>query len=1109
MRAHKQKLVLLAALCLTALAALAPASASAATPTPAWVLTATSEPANFAPGGKGEYVIVATNVGAKETNGPKTELTIKVPAGLAVLKDSAANADPVASVQPTCTAPAQEITCTTSEPVRPGYLLVAQVEVEVTSAPEGTPVSAEAAISGGGALGEISATAQSEIQEKEVPFDFLPGFKAPLTDKEGQPVTLAGSHPYQQTISFGFPTKNLGSGLTNDGHPRNLNIELPRGLIGSPAATPVLCTEAELVGAKSCPAASQVGLLDITSLIGEKGNNSVISSNLFNMVPPPGAAAELATNAGDAGIFIHVLASVRSDGDYGIDASTPDIIAFGQQPIFNAAAQLWGDPSAKEHDGVRGECRGSKNLCPAKKPGKVAFLTLPGDCPGSPLLFKALTDTWEEPNPPFVEHETSYESADRSDVTPAPVKECGALEFEPTISTRLTTNLTDSPSGLEVTVHQPQEEPQTEPLEGQATATLKDAVISFPTGLAVNASQAAGLGACTEDQIGYNGREGSALHFSKAPQSCPDAAKIGSLEAASPLLVRRNAAQEVEVDPQSKEPILEPLHGSIYIASPFANPFGKLIAVYLVIEDEKTGIVAKLAGEGELNPQSGQITTRFLENPEVPLEDIRAKIFGGPRGAFITPPTCASYTTTSDLTPWSAPEGKDASPKASFETTATPRGGTCPKAESHLPSAFKLDAGTEAPAAGKYSPLLFKLSREDGTQRLSKIESTLPRGVIAKLAGVGTCSEADIAKARSREAPNKGALEQADPSCPASSQVGTVIGAAGAGPTPYYTSGHAYLAGPYKGAPISIVAIVPAVAGPFDLGAVVSRIAVFLDPVTAEARAVSDPLPTALQGVPLDLRSVALRADRPNFSLNPTSCDEKSFGGQAITTLAQAVPLAERFQVGGCKSLPYKPTMSVRLYGPTHRGAHPRLKAVLTAKPGEANTAKVSFTFPKSEFIDQAHFRTICTRVQFAANQCPAGSVYGHVKVLSPLVDYPLEGPAYLRSSTHKLPDLVVALHGPPSQPIEIDAAGRVDSVNGGLRVRFEEVPDAPVTKLIFNAQGAAKGLFQNSTNICKGTHRATLKLDAQSGKVSDSQPKLVAQCGAKGKKKGKSGGQR
>ena len=647
----------------------------------------------------------------------------------------------------------------------------------------------------------------------------------------------------------------------------------------------------------------------------------------------------------------------------------------------------------------------------------------------------------------------------------------------------------------------------------RSPSPLRDAAITFPAGMTVNPAQAAGLGACGEDQIGFLGEvpEGEEaqgrLDFSKQPQSCPDAAKIGSLEASTPALVLRNEEHEVEEDIEGN-PVLEPVHGSVYLAKPFANPFGSLVAIYLVVEDEKTGLVAKLAGEGELDPNTGRLTTYVEENPELPLEDVRVHTFGGSRGALITPPTCGKYTTESVLVPWSAPEGEEAFPESSFQTTQAPGGGSCPTTEAQMPNAFKLDAGSESAAAGKYSPLLFKLSREDGSQRLSRIESTLPRGVIAKLAGLGTCSEADIAKARSREEPEKGAAEQADPSCPASSQVGTVIGGAGAGPNPYYTTGHAYLAGPYKGAPVSIVAIVPAVAGPFDLGTVVSRIAVYIDPVTAEVRAVSDPLPTILDGVPLDLRSVALRADRPNFSLNPTSCAVKSFGGQSISTLGQAAPLFERFQVGGCKSLPFKPKMSVRLFGKVHRGAHPRFKAVLTAKPGEANIAKVSFTLPRSEFIDQAHFRTICTRVQFAAKQCPAGSVYGHVKALSPLVDYPLEGPVYLRSSSHELPDLVVALHGPAYQPIEIDAAGRVDSVNGGLRVRFEEVPDAPLSKLIFDAQGAKKGLFQNSTNICKGTHRATLKLDAQSGKLSDTQPKLVAQCGKKGKKaKPKRGG--
>jgi hypothetical protein len=424
-----------------------------------------------------------------------------------------------------------------------------------------------------------------------------------------------------------------------------------------------------------------------------------------------------------------------------------------------------------------------------------------------------------------------------------------------------------------------------------------------------------------------------------------------------------------------------------------------------------------------------------------------------------------------------------------------------------MPHAPKLTAGTLAPEAGKYSPMVFKLSREDGSQRLGRVEATLPPGLSAKLAGVAECPEAGIAQARSREAPEEGTLEQSDPSCPAASEVGTVTAGAGAGPTPYYTTGHAYLAGPYKGAPLSVVAIAPAVAGPFDLGAVVVRSALYLDPETAQARIVSDPLPQILHGVPVDLRSVAVNASRPNFTLNPTSCAEKSFGGTVASALGATVPLAERFQVGGCESLPFKPKLSTRLFGPTNRGAHPRLRAVFTAKSGEANTARISFALPHSEFIDQGHFRTICTRVQFAANQCPAGSVYGHIKAITPLLDYPLQGPIYLRSSSHQLPDAVAALRGPPSQPLEFDLDGRVDSVNGGIRTTFETVPDAPVTKAIVTLQGAKKGLFQNSTNICKGTFRATLLLEAQNGKAHDIRPALKADCGKKGR--GKKGSKR
>jgi hypothetical protein len=1102
MSTQVKRALLLVSTCLV-LAGLLPAGAQAE-PASVWSLSITPLPANFSAAAsvEPEYLIGATNIGSKDSSGA-AQVTVKLPEGLTptVAIELLPGAKEV-----TCPIVSQEVQCETTDAIAPGRRIQVKLSVSVTGAP-GT-YETEAQVSGGGAAQSVSAISPTPVQAGPVPFGILAGFVAPLTDEEGTAATLAGSHPYQQTTSFSFPTREAGFLLTNDGYPRDFWIELPRGLGGDPAASPVLCTEAELTGEKGCPPESQVGLADVTTSIIGRGTNGISTTALYNMVPPPGSVAELATDVADVGLYAHVLADVRSDTDYGIETMSPDLLALSTNPVFGVQAQVWGDPSAPAHDKIR-QCRNPvEGKCPVG-PQETAFLTTPADCPGHPLTYKVFADSWEKPFPAFEKVGALYEGTDLAG-NPVQNEGCGALGFEPTLAVTPTTNLTDSPSGLDVTLHQP----QNMKLDSRASSPLRDAAIRFPAGLTVNPAQASGLGACTQTQIGFKGEvqegeEAGRLDFSKQPQSCPASAKIGTLEVTSPVLVERDAAHKVVQDPEGN-PVAEPLHGSVYIATPFANPFDSLIATYLVVEDPQTGIVAKLAGEGELDPKTGQLTTYFEENPELPLEDVKVHVFGGARGAFITPPICKpeGFTTESDLTPWSAPEGEDAFPESSFQTAAAPGGGACPSSEAQMPNAPKFSAGTENPTAGAYSPLLFKLSREDGTQRLGRIEGTLPLGLSAKLAGVAICSEAEIAKARSREKPNEGAKEQADPSCPASSQVGTATAAVGAGPTPYYTSGRVYLAGPYKGAPLSFVSIVPAVAGPFDLGTVVVRAAVFLDPASAQGRVVSDPLPQILDGIPLDLRSITVRTDRPNFTINPTSCAEKSFGGQAISALGAAAPLSERFQVGGCKSLPYKPKLTVNLYGPTHRGAHPRLKSVFTAKPGEANSAAISFAFPKSEFIDQAHFRTICTRVQFAAGQCPAGSIYGHVRVTSPLVDYPLEGPLYLRSSTHQLPDVVLALHGPAYQPIFLELPGRVDSVHGGLRVRFESAPDAPLTKAVLTAQGAGKGLFQNSTNICKGTHRATLKLDAQSGKVSDSQPKVVAQCkgGKKGKKKTKKG---
>jgi hypothetical protein len=596
-----------------------------------------------------------------------------------------------------------------------------------------------------------------------------------------------------------------------------------------------------------------------------------------------------------------------------------------------------------------------------------------------------------------------------------------------------------------------------------STAQLRDAVVKLPAGMTVNPSSAGVLDACSLDQVGMS----SAGVANGSPVTCPGASILGKATVISP-------------------PIGHPLPATVYLARQNENPFGSLLAIYLVIDDPDAGILIKLPGKIDADPQTGQLTVSFRENPQTPLEDIEMRFFGGTHGPLRTPATCGLHTVTSQLVPWTAPEGETKTPSGSFALTAGPDGGGCPAAGAAAPDGFSFTAGTSKRTAKAFSPFSLKLSRPDGTQQLSKIDTTLPKGLIAKLAGTSYCSELDIYKAEQR---TSGKAEQASPSCPASSRVGTVDVGAGAGPAPIYVSGTAYLAGPYKGAPLSLVVTTPAVAGPFDLGNVVVRSALYIDPETTKVRAVSDPLPQILQGIPLDLRSIALKMDRPEFTLNPTDCDPLSITGSATTVFNQAAALSSPFQVDECSRLRFKPKLSLSLKGGTKRAAYPALKAVLTMKGG-ANIARASIALSHSEFLAQEHIRTICTRAQFAAGagngaECPAASIYGKATATTPLLDKPLSGPIYLRSSSNALPDLIAALDG----QIDVNLVGRIDSKNGGIRTTFDSVPDAPVSRFVLEMQGGKKGLLKNSRNLCRTTSRATVRMEAQNGKVSNSAP--------------------
>lgn len=302
--------------------------------------------------------------------------------------------------------------------------------------------------------------------------------------------------------------------------------------------------------------------------------------------------------------------------------------------------------------------------------------------------------------------------------------------------------------------------------------------------------------------------------------------------------------------------------------------------------------------------------------------------------------------------------------------------------------------------------------------------------------------------------------------------------------------------------------LAPAFLGPFDLGNVVVHEGLNVDPNTAEVsldKSGAADFPRILQGVPVRLRDVRVNVDRPEFILNPTSCEPMSVDATVVGFGASA-NVSSPFQAADCANLGLKPKLSIQLLGGTKRTATPRLKAVLTARPGDANIGRAQVTLPRSEFLEQAHIRTVCTRVQFAAGagngeQCPKGSVYGHAVAVTPLLDEPLAGPVYLRSSSHELPDLVAALH---SGRIDVNLLGRIDSGKGGrIRNTFEAVPDAPVTTFTLEMQGGSKGLLTNSVNLCKSTNRARATFTGQNGRVRRLSPVVVPSCkGGKDKRR-------
>jgi hypothetical protein len=893
------------------------------------------------------------------------------------------------------------------------------------------------------AMAMAAAPAQAEFGLDDVSVTF--------SDSLGAPVTQAGSHPFAMTTEINLTTRidpDLGEVI--EGNIKDLTVDLPPGFVVDPTAVP-RCSNADFldfgIAGSACPDDTAIGFIAVRAPGEIKATDF---SAVYNLNPAPGQAAKFGMHA--LGVTVVLSGGVRADGNRNVFAAVSN--ASQAEPFAGSAVTLWGNPSDPVHDAKRGNCilNGvNGGTCPVSLPER-ALITLPRSCQG-PLQSLFVADSWQEQGS-LVEATAAGEA----------MTGCDELEFDPAIAAEPSTHAAGSPTGLDFDLDV-EDEGLLEP-DGLAKSDIAKAVVTLPRGVTTNPAVASGLSACTLAQY-------EAETAASAPGTgCPESSKVGSVEVVTPLLE-------------------EHLGGAIYVAKQSENPFGSLLAIYMVIKSPERGIVVKQAGRVEPDPTTGRLTTTFDDLPQFPVSHFRLHFHEGPRAPLITPPTCGTFTVEADLYPHANPN-VPLHETATFAIDSGANGSPCASSEGDLPHKPGFSAGTQSSTAGAFSPFLFRLNRKDGSQALRSIATTLPTGLIGKLAGIPYCSDAQIAQAESRRGEGQGALELSAPSCPLASEVGTVTVGAGAGDEPYYTRGRAYLAGSYKGAPLSLEIVTPAIAGPFDLGTVAVRTALYVDPETARISAVSDPIPTILHGLPLVVRSIALDMNRPSFTLNPTSCAPKSIEGSATSTLGATAMLSQHFQASDCANLGFAPKLSLRLKGGTKRNDNPALTATLTYPEGSyANISGAQVTLPHSAFLDQSHIGTICTRVQFAANQCPKRSIYGRARAITPLLDQPLEGPVYLRSSSNPLPDLVADLNG----QIHIALVGRIDSKNSGIRNTFESVPDAPVSKFTLALAGGKKGLLVNSRNLCQGTNKATAKFTGQNGKIVVLRPPLESTC--------------
>jgi hypothetical protein len=926
------------------------------------------------------------------------------------------------------------------------------------------------------------------------------GFSAALRADGGAAVSQASSHPYQLDLSLAL---NQGSEFEGqpglafpDGDLRDLRIEMPPGLIANPNAlekcsllafhTPRASPfETPSRSGESCPDKSQVGTVQVRTSV---GGGEMRRFGLFNLQPAPGVAIQLGFAPYGTPIALDTDLHRLPDSSYVMTLQASD---FPQALDITAMGiALWGMPWAASHNGERGDCLNEAEpsfpwaKCSVGEPTPtkpentpLAYLTLPARC-SEALTFTASADAWQQPARASALAQ-SLDGAGHS----VQLSHCTELPFEPQPDGFLTDTKASSASGYNFRLAV-DNSTLTIPTQLVPSPT-KQAIVVLPEGTTINPSVGAGLEGCAPSQ--YEAE----TPFNPQGAGCPNGAKIGQFSVRTPLFD-------------------EEIGGAIYLAQPdnpatsqpgAENPFDSLVAIYLVAKLPQRGILVKVAGKIAPDPGSGSITATFDGLPQLPYTDLNVDFRTGQRSFLITPARCGVARTKIDLFPWSG--GPSFHRETSSELKTGIDEGPCPSGTPPFsPGAI---AGGVNSNVGSYTPYFVHLIRKDTEQEITSYSLVLPKGITGKLAGVPFCSEADIDASRQK----RGFTETAHPSCPQQSQVGRTLTGYGVGPALTYAPGRIYLAGPYHGSPLSLVTINSATVGPFDLGTIVIRSAFDVEEHTAQLQIdshASDPIPHIIDGIPLHLREVRVYMDRYQFTHNPSSCEPS----ELVSTLTgsgarfddkaddSTASISKRFQLLNCLTLGFQPRLGLRLRGGSHRGQYPQLRATFASRGAkDSNLKQIEVVMPHSEFLAQNHIREICTRKQFDQDMCPPDSVYGSALAYTPLFDDPLRGEVYLRSSTHRLPDLVASLH---AGAIHIVAEGKIGPAKGGgIRAYFANLPDAPINRFVMTLNGGKRGLLVNTTNICKAPPLASVKALGQNNRGSVFTSRLRGQCGGKG----------